>query len=169
MAEAKFWMIPAWLRLRRDISWVAKALWCAVKDRMGTNEWAWAGMRRLSRDLGVTLARVRRATLELVNAIPPLLKIIIRGKGKTAMYQALTPTKTPLFDELAERAADDTLLNKKCAPGDTSTVRPVKHNHTHEPEGADRTALRRSSPQRLSTSDAIGTFMDAVTKAVASR
>ena len=150
-----FAQVPIDLLTDKDVSDGAKVLFAYLAWRQGTNAGAWPSVHTMAKDLGTSLATIRRRTSELEKA--GYLSIENRP-GHSNMYTINGGKEPPQPEPAKPEPANDTPVNTDtpCTDGSTKTDTPIKNdratpikndreNDTHlnekqglEPEGSSR-------------------------------
>lgn len=105
---------------RRDLSPAAKWLLVSIADRIGDNGHAWPGLRRLARDIGVSVGTVLRARAELETS--GLLEIERRGNGRGHHYRVTASGMEALSGQAATVPESGALPSRERSQNGNSTV-----------------------------------------------
>jgi hypothetical protein len=137
----RFVKVPSELLARKGLSSTAKLVFAAITDRFGKNGQSWPGLRKISKDVGMSKPAVKRAIDELDKCG---LLIVERGAGPHGSNLYSLPTG---HDPLPEGGNESLLVTKRTrsrivtSGGNESLPQVVTnrvHNQTNEPDQLTR-------------------------------
>lgn len=141
--QEKFAMLPHRILTRRDLSLGAKAVYAAIRDRVGENGEAWPGQPTIAADCGVSCSTVQRAIHELVSA--GLLKTTSRGAGRSLLYEVCDPGQSDSGQNDSGQNGRRGPVKMTGNPGQNDRI----ENQTHEPYPLNQTHERSTKPKRI--------------------
>lgn len=165
--DGRFVKVPKHVLSRRDLSASAKLIYAVLLDRIGDNDAAWPGWRRLARDLGVSLGVVSRGVCHLKRV--GLLTVEARGPGQSNRYRrSESATETgalPRRERSRNGAGGATKTGAQALPkrarnqidplNQTHNGHPRQRRRPSQPEHRQPFQRTRRQPSRWSVADVL--------------
>ena len=131
----KFCQVPKAMAKRRDLTATAKMVYAVIRDRLGKNDCAWPGVRRIAADAGVSVQTVIHAVEQL--EARGLMRVVRQGNGRVNKYyfpamssRGAVVSDKPKRSRSRKGGAQETVSEAINGPGHNETNNETSVNET---------------------------------------